>query len=91
MLFAYILIIIESDEEVHTDRIASSTSRFSPSSSPENIPWMPHSCYMGEEQCRPVAASCIDYMHRRQCCCDKLLVEFCKFKFVFLNIKKILI
>lgn len=54
---------------------------YSPST--ENMPWRPHSCYMGKETCRPVAGSCMKYMKHRQCCCDKLWIEIREFESTF--------
>lgn len=47
----------------------------------EQLPWLPHSCYVGEN-CRPIVGSCILYTDWRQCCCDKIIAEKCKLTYV---------
>ncbi|XP_063705896.1 uncharacterized protein LOC134834987 [Culicoides brevitarsis] len=42
----------------------------------ETLPFIPHSCYAAEDQCRPssiVQSSCMNYEEMRECCCDQLL------------------
>ncbi|XP_055303476.1 uncharacterized protein LOC129569087 isoform X2 [Sitodiplosis mosellana] len=40
----------------------------------EQIPWIPHSCYVGE-RCRASVGSCINYTEIRECCCDRVLAK----------------
>lgn len=49
----------------------------------EQIPWIPHSCYVGE-RCLPSIGSCINYTEIRECCCDRVLAKRCK-TFMCLN------
>lgn len=44
----------------------------------EQIPWMPHSCYV-PEKCKPSTRSCITYTEIRECCCDRVLAKRCKY------------
>ncbi|XP_031628179.1 uncharacterized protein LOC116343973 [Contarinia nasturtii] len=40
----------------------------------EQIPWIPHSCYVGM-YCTPSIGSCINYTEVRECCCDHVLAK----------------
>lgn len=40
----------------------------------EQLPWLPHSCYVGEK-CQPNIGSCIKYTELRECCCDREMAK----------------
>lgn len=44
----------------------------------EQLPWIPHSCYVGDH-CEPSIGSCIKYTEIRECCCDRVLAKRCSY------------
>lgn len=48
----------------------------------EILPWIPHSCYVGEK-CQPSIGSCIKYAEIRDCCCKPALAKECKWIFLW--------
>ncbi|KAL0819988.1 hypothetical protein ABMA28_007984 [Loxostege sticticalis] len=42
---------------------------------PEPFPWLPHTCYVGPNRCRPLAHDCVRYARLRDCCCYRKLAE----------------
>ncbi|XP_004924079.1 uncharacterized protein LOC101739255 [Bombyx mori] len=42
---------------------------------PEPFPWLPHTCYVGPNRCRPLAHDCARYARLRDCCCYRKLAE----------------
>lgn len=45
------------------------------------MPWIPHSCYVGQKQnCKAKIGSCIAYTEYRECCCDRALIRRCKYR-----------
>ncbi|GBP12875.1 hypothetical protein EVAR_6184_1 [Eumeta japonica] len=49
----------------------------------EPMPWLPHTCYVGAEICRPVAGDCARYARLRDCCCLQQLAA--KWKDILLS------
>ncbi|XP_018571980.1 uncharacterized protein LOC108911509 [Anoplophora glabripennis] len=47
----------------------------------ELLPYVPHTCYFGNQLCTPVMSSCDQYSRLRICCCDKFVLEKWKEKF----------
>lgn len=45
----------------------------------ENFPYIPHTCYLGEKLCEPLAKDCAVYSRLRDCCCDRYALEKCKY------------
>ncbi|XP_055677070.1 uncharacterized protein LOC129786232 [Lutzomyia longipalpis] len=41
----------------------------------EELPWIPHSCYIGQNECKSSLGSCLMYAEHKICCCDQLLIE----------------
>ncbi|XP_059611584.1 uncharacterized protein LOC132258329 isoform X2 [Phlebotomus argentipes] len=41
----------------------------------EELPWIPHSCYIGQNVCKSSLGSCLRYAEYKICCCDQLLIE----------------
>jgi len=52
----------------------------------EELPWIPHSCYVGDS-CLPNIGSCISYTEYRQCCCDRALAK--QWKKIYSNAMKL--
>lgn len=47
---------------------------------PEVLPYVPHTCYFGNQLCAPVMTSCEQYSRLRTCCCDKYTLEKCEYR-----------
>lgn len=41
----------------------------------EFFPYVPHTCYIGQDLCKPLARDCAEYTRLRICCCDKYTLE----------------
>ncbi|XP_068619262.1 uncharacterized protein, partial [Battus philenor] len=41
----------------------------------EPFPWLPHTCYVGPNRCRPLAHDCVQYTRLRDCCCYRQLAQ----------------
>ncbi|KAJ3636556.1 hypothetical protein MTP99_000090 [Tenebrio molitor] len=48
----------------------------------EVLPFIPHTCYLGTQICKPVVGDCAEYSRLRSCCCDKHALEKWKKKSV---------
>lgn len=44
------------------------------------LPYIPHTCYLGRKLCRPIAGHCDEYTKIRKCCCDKHALALWKAK-----------
>ncbi|GAB0096510.1 hypothetical protein DMENIID0001_120340 [Sergentomyia squamirostris] len=53
----------------------------------EELPWIPHSCYIGKSQCQSSLGSCLRYAEYKVCCCDQLLIE--QWKSIFSSALKV--
>lgn len=46
----------------------------SPLSKTDQLPWLPHTCYVGDN-CKPNMRSCMQYTEVRECCCDRIMAK----------------
>lgn len=45
----------------------------------EGLPFVPHTCYVGDEQTKASVGSCFSYNDIKECCCDRALARRWKF------------
>ncbi|KAF5292777.1 hypothetical protein FQA39_LY13822 [Lamprigera yunnana] len=41
----------------------------------EVLPYIPHTCYLGAQLCKPVVGDCLTYKTIRKCCCTIHLIQ----------------
>ncbi|KAB0803994.1 hypothetical protein PPYR_00964 [Photinus pyralis] len=41
----------------------------------EVLPYIPHTCYLGTQLCKPIAGDCLTYKTIRKCCCTRYLIN----------------
>lgn len=46
----------------------------------EPLKFIPHTCYMGTQLCKPVATDCAHYQRLRDCCCTKYALQKCTYR-----------
>lgn len=46
----------------------------------ETLPYVPHTCYLGPQLCKPIVSDCETYYRLKACCCAKYVLKHWKAK-----------